>query len=520
MVACMAGALKAGAAYLPLDPSYPADRISYMVHDAGARIVLMQHHLRDLFSGNIPVIEVDQPVFLTVGSSENLGRKPNQESPAYVIYTSGSMGRPKGVKVSHRSLLNLVLWHQRRYCVSPADRASQLASAGFDACVWELWPHLTAGAAVEIMEDEIKLAPEKLKAWLVEREITLSFLPTPLAEQLIREDWPEDCKLRAVLTGGDRLTVRPAEKLGFRVINHYGPTEATVVATAGEVAVHDSSNRLPHIGRPIPNSRVYILDNYLEPAPIGAIGELYVGGEGVALGYVHDSDPQNSRFIQNPFGAGRLYRSGDLARYLVSGEIEFIGRVDEQVKIRGYRIELGEIQAMLNEQPGIRESVVLVTEGSKGKTLTAYITPQQDFNPDLDALRAELGNRLPHYMIPSAYVVVPSLPLTANGKIDRAKLAALQPVSPTNRHIGARIGALLSSPCGRRNADCGCNRNPAVLPDAGLEFGLARPEAAYQAIRARRVFVDPHLHPEGGDQEQPRNPVRTSRASGKARSMP
>jgi amino acid adenylation domain-containing protein/non-ribosomal peptide synthase protein (TIGR01720 family) len=441
MVACMAGVLKTGAACLPLDPAAPSVRTVEILRDAAAT-VLTQHHLRGLFDdAALSIVEVDQPGFAASLPSSNPAWRPSQNSAAYVIHTWDPTGDAKGVKVSHRSLLNLALWHQHEYKVGPEDHASQLAAASMDACVWEIWPNLAAGATLEIAGEEIRLSQEKVKSWLVERGITLAFVPAALAEPLVREPWPENSRLRAFLVAGEPGMTRPAHDLRFPIIHHYGPTEATVVATCEKAAAHDPRGRLPRIGRPISNARVYILDSYLEPVPIGATGQLYIGGEGVALGYAHAPEAEKSRFIQNPFGPGRLYRSGDLARYRKTGEIEFLGRANEQVKIRGCRIELPEIKAVLDERPEVRQSAVLAKEGEQGKVLTAYIVLRQDATLDLDELRAYLGARLPHFMVPSAFVLTPELPLTLNGTLDREKLGALRPREPAQRRAEARSAA-------------------------------------------------------------------------------
>jgi amino acid adenylation domain-containing protein/non-ribosomal peptide synthase protein (TIGR01720 family) len=427
MIVASLGAMKAGAAYLPIDPTYPAERILYSLADADASLLLTQRHLQSMFQQSpAEVVVIDDGKPIDEMPITNLAQKPGAQDPAYVIYTSGSTGRPKGVLISHRSLLNLVLWHQSKYQVTSRDRASQIASPSFDASVWEIWPYLSAGASIVIVDEDTRLMPDRIKSWFAEHSITIGFLPTALAELVIHENWPDNTALRALLVGGDRLMRRPAQANRFRVINHYGPTEATVVTTAGDVASHDEQNRIPAIGKPIANCTVYVLDAALAPVPVGAPGELYIGGEGVAIGYVHDPDPANPRFIANPFGQGRLYRTGDLARFLPDGQIDFIGRTDEQIKIRGYRIELAEIKSVIEEQPSIAECAVMVDEGEKGKHIVAYLAPRQGETLDIDSLRSVLRQRLPQYMIPAVFVPLARLPLTPNGKLDRTQLGALK----------------------------------------------------------------------------------------------
>lgn len=442
MITCMLGVLKSGAAYLPVDPSYPAARVSYSIKESNTALVLTQSHLRHLFSGgSAELLCVDGWQLLSGMPESNLETKPRLTDRAYVIYTSGSTGRPKGVMISHRSLLNLILWHQHTYKVNRHDRASQIASAGFDACVWEIWPYLTCGSSIFVVEEETKLLPETLQQWLVNQQITMAFLPTPLAELLLGNPWPAETALRALLVGGDRLTRRPPKGLAFPIINHYGPTEATVVTTAGEVAAGETTGSLPDIGKPISNYQVYILDPYLEPVPIGVPGEIHIGGEGVAMGYFQDSVPEQPRFIENPFGKGLLYRSGDLARYRSDGCIDFIGRADEQVKIRGYRIELAEIKSVLEQQEVISEAAVVLDQGRRGASVVAYLVVRGNAKPDLDSLRTALRNKLPHYMQPASFVLVPSLPLTPNGKLDRTKLASLQQTVLSRSYVAPQTAA-------------------------------------------------------------------------------
>jgi len=276
--------------------------------------------------------------------------------------------------------MNLIRWHQRVYEVSAADRATQVAGLAFDATVWEVWPYLTAGASIHIADEETRLDPQKLIAWLDAKRITISFLPTPLAEAVLDEQWPAEVCVRTLLTGGDKLRHAPRSGLPFRVANNYGPTENTVVTTW--TFVNENASDTPPIGRPVDNAHVYVLDAELRLAPIGVIGELFVGGENLARGYLNRPDLTAERFIPNPFSVEpgeRLYRTGDRVRLLRDGQIEFVGRVDEQVKVRGFRIELGEIEATLAVLEEIREAVVVAHEDSAGeKRLVAYVVPRAE----------------------------------------------------------------------------------------------------------------------------------------------
>jgi len=428
MVVGALGILKAGGAYLPLDPAYPAERLSLILNDAQAPVLVTARCLAgSLPAGAWRVIGLDidgrmterpsSPAPITEVSPENL---------AYVIYTSGSTGQPKGVQIAHKSLLNLVSWHQRTFAVTPADRASQLAGVGFDAAVWELWPYLTAGASVHLAEEAIRTEPEALRDWLLSRRITISFIPTVMAERIMALDWPAEAPLRVVLTGADTLHHYPSAKLPFFLVNNYGPTECTVVATSSPILPDERPSHRPPIGRPIANTEVYILDEHLKPVPKGTPGELHIGGVGLARGYLNRPELTAEKFIPNPFSrepGARLYKTGDLARYLPDGQIAFLARMDEQVKIRGYRIEPNEIVSGLNQHPSVLESAVVAREiGSGDKQLIAYFVTASQAQPSYADLRDFLGARLPAYMVPSTFVQVDRLPLTPHGKIDRAAL--------------------------------------------------------------------------------------------------
>jgi amino acid adenylation domain-containing protein len=345
---------------------------------------------------------------------------------AYVIYTSGSTGQPKGVQITHKSLLNLVFWHHQAFSVTPNDRATQLAGTGFDAAVWELWSYLTIGATIHIPDDMTRLDAAAFRDWLVAQAITISFAPTALAESLMTLDWPRETALRVLLTGGDTLRVYPPETLPFRVFNNYGPTECTVVTTSAKVWPNAHPLHPPTIGRPIANRRVYILDAYRNPVPIGVVGEIYIGGDGVARGYLNRPELTAERFIYHSFDGKpeeRLYKTGDLARYLPDGNIEFLGRTDNQVKVRGYRIELGEIESVLKQHPAVEQSVVLVRKDNPGdQRLVAYVVSKQQSPPTVSELCSFMRKKLSEYMVPSVFIFLDTLPLTANGKVNRQAL--------------------------------------------------------------------------------------------------
>ncbi|EGO65799.1 non-ribosomal peptide synthetase [Acetonema longum] len=413
--------VKAGGAYLPIDPEYPPERISYMLADSGAGICLTQRHLAAAIDFSGEVIALDDPD-LYQGDPSNLPRQNTPQDLAYVIYTSGSTGKPKGVEIRHASLVNLICWHRRVYEITPADRGTLLAGQAFDASVWEIWPYLTAGAGIYIPDSETRASVTGLIQWLKDNRISVSFMPTPMAEVLLAEEWPEDMSLRALLTGGDKLRCRPDKKMPFTLLNHYGPTENTVVTTWAAVDPAAPQDVLPTIGRPVDNTKIYILDSCDRLQPVGAPGELCISGDGLARGYLNRPELTAEKFVPNPFLPGeKMYRTGDLASWLPDGDIEFLGRIDHQVKIRGFRIELGEIEAELLKHPSVRESVVSAKGDPAGNQyLCAYLVPAEQL-PVAD-LRAYLAKALPEYMIPAVFIQLDNMPLTPNGKIDRRAL--------------------------------------------------------------------------------------------------
>ncbi|HEY0079187.1 MAG TPA: amino acid adenylation domain-containing protein [Pyrinomonadaceae bacterium] len=427
MVSALLAVLKAGGAYVPLDPAYPQERLSFMVRDAGASVLVTEEKLAAYLAHEVEhalVLDGDASIFQQYDAENLSDVEVAAQNLAYVIYTSGSTGMPKGVEIQHGSLLNLVAWHQSTYEVTANDRATQLAGLGFDASVWEIWPYLSAGASLFLVGEEVRLSAARLVEWLSAEKISLCFLPTPLAEAALKEAWPPDVGLRAVLTGGDKLHNAPPRGLPFRLVNHYGPTENTVVATCGVVS--PDAQEPPSIGRPIANTQAYVLDSKLRPVPSGVAGELFIGGASLARSYLNRPELTAERFIPNPFTTepgARLYRTGDLVRWLPGGELEFNGRIDQQVKVRGFRIELGEIEAALARHPSVKDAVVVAREEGGDKRLVAYVV-SQDGQAAVGELREALRSILPDYMIPSAFVSLDALPLTPNGKIDRKALPA------------------------------------------------------------------------------------------------
>ncbi|NJK50971.1 amino acid adenylation domain-containing protein [Candidatus Gracilibacteria bacterium] len=411
------GILKAGGAYVPLDPSYPTERLAFMLDDSQLKVLLTQQELiAKLPENQAQLICLDRDwTAIAQQCKDNLAPSVQPENLAYVIYTSGSTGKPKGVLVPHLGLINLVFWHQQAFKVTSSDRATGLAGIAFDAAGWEIYPYLTAGASIYLVDSETILSPVELQRQLIEKEITISFVPTPIAERLLSLEWSSNVALRIMLTGGDKLHFSPSASIPFKLVNNYGPTENTVVTTSG-VVTHERVT--PDIGRPIANTKVYILDRHLQPVPIGIPGELHISGAGLARGYLNRPELTEAKFISNPFDRSKLYKTGDLARYLGNGRIEYLGRIDNQVKIRGFRIELGEIETVLTGHPQIRETVVTVREDRlSDRVLVAYVVPnQKEFSSK--ELRSFLKQKLPDYMLPSVFVMLEAIPLTPNGKVD------------------------------------------------------------------------------------------------------
>ncbi len=402
------GILKAGGAYMPMDPAYPDARLHHMVKDSGLRYVLTTRALASRLGG------LCEPIFM-----EELPQAAYREttiSPkqlAYVIYTSGSSGLPKGVLVEHGSLTNMVLWHKRRFGNCADDVSTQYAGLGFDATVWEIFPYLAVGATIHVIPEALRLDMEALNAYYEAHGVTISYLPTQICEQFMHL---ENHSLRLLHTAGDKL--KQFQKRSYILMNNYGPTENTVVATTAEL--RQPSWNLP-IGKPMDNCQVYVLGQGDVLLPPGARGELCLAGESLARGYLNCEEEDRAKFIPNPFGPGRLYKTGDLVRWNRDGELEFLGRNDHQVKIRGNRIECGEIESVLSGLPGVTQCAVLAQRSVNGESyLAAYFCGEGAL--DEQAIKTELSQKLPEYMVPSALMQLSELPLTPNGKLDRQRL--------------------------------------------------------------------------------------------------
>jgi amino acid adenylation domain-containing protein len=447
MVAAVLAVLKAGGAYVPLDPAYPRDRLAYMLADSAPAVVLTQRAVAEALAGvldglggGVPVLELDAaaPAWASRRETNPARGWLAPEHPAYVIYTSGSTGRPKGVLVPHRGLCNVAAAQRRAFGVGPDDRVLQFASLSFDAAAFELVMALASGAALCVAPREELLPGPGLLALLRAHAVTTVTLPPSALAALPVEELPA---LRTIAVAGEALPAELVERWGarHRLWNLYGPTEATIWSTAAECA---DPARKPDIGAPIANVRAYVLDAGLEPPPVGVPGELYVGGAGVARGYLGRPGLTAERFVPDPFGSeagARLYRTGDRVRRLADGRLDFIGRVDHQVKVRGYRIELGEIESRLAEHPAVREAVVLAREDEPGeKRLVAYVVGGETAGAEV--LRAYLGETLPEYMVPAAYLRLDELPRTPNGKLDRKALPSPEGDAYARRDYEAPVG--------------------------------------------------------------------------------
>jgi len=404
--------LKAGSAYLPIDPAYPKERINHMLTDSQAGMLILQKELSHHYHA-IPKLYLKE-FNDTKKNSSAIPVHSGPENPAYIIYTSGSTGLPKGVVIEQKSLINLCYWHKARFELTEKDNCTKYAGAGFDASVWEIFPALLSGSTLHIISPELRMDVYRLNKYYEDQNITVSFLPTALCEQFMQL---ENSSLRLLLTGGDRLS--SFQKKSYELINNYGPTESTVVATS--CPIQEETKGFP-IGKPIANTQIYILDRNSNLLPLGIPGELCIGGDGLARGYLNRPELTTKRFIHHPYDPGkRIYKTGDLARWLPDGNIEFLGRTDFQIKIRGYRIEAGEIETVLLQNKQIQEAVVLALEDEKGgKILCAYLVVQKEYKEQ--DIRDFLNSRLPDYMIPAHFILMKTLPLTPEGKVDRKNL--------------------------------------------------------------------------------------------------
>jgi amino acid adenylation domain-containing protein len=452
MVVGLLGILKAGGAYVPLDPHYPMDRLAYILQDAAPRVLLIQGHLRTRLprtAAELVALDDDWELIAKQEADDFDSRTSRPHHLAYVIYTSGSTGKPKGAMNEHRALVNRLQWMQQRYQLDHRDRVLQKTPFSFDVSVWEFFWTLMTGSTLVVSRPQGHQDPEYLRKLIDETSVTvLHFVPSMLQTFLDQYQDGHCVSLRHVICSGEELPVALQRKFfellpNARLHNLYGPTEAAIDVTSWECLRGDESPRVP-IGRPIANIQMYVLDQRMQLAPIGVTGEIYIGGIGVGRGYLNRPELTAERFIADPFSAdpqARLYKTGDLGRWRADAALEYLGRNDYQVKIRGFRIELAEIEARLACHAQVKEAVVVAREDVVGdRRLVAYLTTRDQLTPGLEDLRAHLAATLPEYMVPAAFVILDSLPLSPNGKLDRRALPAPQLEAFASRQYEAPEG--------------------------------------------------------------------------------
>jgi amino acid adenylation domain-containing protein len=461
-VVALLAVLNAGCAFLMLDPADPPARRQALVADSAAAMVVTTADLADDFAG-VPTLTDDM---------EDACCSPSPLAPlprvsggdlAYIVYTSGSTGAPNGVEITHANLLNFVLWTNEAFDVTAADVASHAIGLTFDVAVSEIWPYLAAGATITLVDESVRTSPELMRQWLLDEQVTIATIPMTMTELMLKMAWPDDAPLRLMLTGGDVLRAFPRRDLPFELVNNYGPSECTIIATCGVVprrGQSDDEGQLPSIGRPISGAIIHILDEARQPVARGEEGEIWIGGKGVGRGYRGKPELTAARFRADPFvedPAARMYRTGDRGRWLASGELAFCGRIDSQTKIRGVRIELDEVALALQRHPAVGSAVVVAREDpGRERYLAAYILPASTVVPDAGELRAFLGRILPRTYLPGAFVMLDRMPLTRNAKVDYAALpmpTAIEdgegkprraPKSLTERRLAAIVEGVLS----------------------------------------------------------------------------
>ena len=528
LIIALLAVFKAGGAYLPLDPHYPADRLAFMLEDAQAQMVIIHSHLKSAISNLKSEIEMlcldtDWPLMAQAGTDE-VSAEVLPEQAAYVIYTSGSTGQPKGVLIEQRALANYVQAASAKFRLSAADRVLQFASISFDAAAEEIWPCLVQGATLVLRDDEMLASAAGFLARCAEWGITLLDLPTAYWHELVAEAARSELRLpeslRLVIIGGERAVperlrqwqqLMQTQQREVRLLNTYGPTEATIVATWWEAGTEAELREVP-IGEPVANATAWVLDREQAVVPVGVVGELCLGGAGLARGYLNRPELTAEKFIElqsadlrlqiaelqqsasvnlqsaisNPQSAIRLYRTGDLVRRRADGQLEYVGRVDEQVKLRGFRIELGEIEAALRTHREVKDAVVVVRADAAGhKRLVAYVVPGQA-NPAVNELRQHLQQTLPDYMVPAIYVFLAALPLNVSGKVDRRAL-------PEPEEHSAPLSA-------------------EALPRTATEQKLA--EIWQQVLGLRQVSVNDSFFALGGDSILSIQVIARARAAG------
>ena len=446
MLIAILAVLKTGGAYVPLDPTYPDERIQYILKDASAELALTnqkyQHRLEERAQG-VQILSVDDEVTQKVLSEQkNTNPKVEMTSThlAYVIYTSGTTGQPKGVMIEHRGVVNTVYSLNDVYDLREGNRVTEFTSYTFDVSVSEFFTALLRGGELHLLSEQVRKDPELISQYILEHEINYIYLPPVLLSNLPRKKYES---LRGIVYAGEPCDSETGKywSNAYKLYNYYGPTEATIYSTGKQILGGDTHL----IGSPLFNTQCYVLNSDLKPLPVGGVGELYLGGDGLARGYLNQPQLTAERFISNPFQTeeekklgkkGRLYRTGDLVRWLPDGNLEYLGRSDFQVKIHGFRVELGEIESVLNSYRGIKQSVVLVKDHAEGsKYLVGYYVSEVQL--DEQDLLNYLQARLPEYMVPSVWIQLQQLPLTINGKLDRRALPEPEFIQSLG-HVAAR----------------------------------------------------------------------------------
>lgn len=423
-ITAVVAVLRSGRHYVPIAVSTPLERIGYILHDADCHAVLTNAvNAKKIASIPVEIISVNDCYDVKY---ESALPEVSPDSLAYLIYTSGSTGTPKGVEIEHRSLTNLCLWHKKTFPESGEYHSTLSAGVGFDASVWEIWSNLTSGATIHIIPDDLLFQPQKLADWLTINKINHCFLPTPLAEMALDSKWTGNNSLKCLFCGGEKLNRKPGTNFPATLFNLYGPTECTVIASWSSFPAGSSNDNVPpHIGVPVSNFTIYIMDENLELTPAGETGEICIAGVGLARGYHNLHEQTEKAFVTSPACPGeRIYRSGDLGRLNADGNLECFGRKDYQIKLRGFRIEPEEIESILSRHEKVAKCVVIERQHANSvKYLAAYILPKDT----LQQSEREMGNELreiaerslPAYMIPLTYTIIDQLPLTPNGKVDR-----------------------------------------------------------------------------------------------------
>ncbi|HTI08485.1 MAG TPA: amino acid adenylation domain-containing protein [Puia sp.] len=442
LIAGLLGVLKAGCAYVPLSPDVAGARNSYIISDCAARLVLVQEELARQDPDKLSFIDPGKVLLVSAGAAAALSpavtRETGPDDSMYVIYTSGTSGNPKGVEVGNKGILNMLNFHRQLFGVKEGMQMSQVANICFDASVFEIWPCLACGGCLHLAPPEVRMDPDRMWSWLIGYGIEITFQPPAIAEYLVRMQWEKGGALKIMNVAGDRFNYFPAGELPYKLYNLYGPTEDSIWTTWTELS---GSRPGPEysIGRPVANKKIFITDSYSRLQPVGVPGELCIAGDGLAKGYVGNEMLTKEKFVECPFLAGeRMYRTGDLARWHPDGSLEFLGRMDQQVKIRGNRIELGEIESWLVKREGIKEAVVVVKEKEGDQKLVAYYVSAAEI--EVGIIRGYLGEKLPDYMIPSYYVRLDKMPVTANGKLDRRLLP--EPVARVDDNYVAASGEI------------------------------------------------------------------------------